>query len=154
MVTEGDRNYLAGLKQRLEHARKKGDSDEYHRIYHDMLNYANRLVADQSWWEIWSKEEAFKILSGIFAIPPYLGRPTRDQMQRDLAVHREIDKNLREQTESLERTELVVNAIDYAATAAGIAVGVGSVAVGAKELIKRVGVRKAGELLAERVIKN
>lgn len=154
MVTQDDRNYLAGLKQRLEYAKKNGDADGYHRIYDEMLSHANRLVADQRWWEIWSQEEACKILGDIFAIPPYLRDPTRYELERDLAVHRAIGKNLREQTESLERTELVVQVIDYAATAAGIVLGVGSVAVGAKELIKRVGVRKAGELLAEGILKN
>jgi hypothetical protein len=154
MVTQDDRNHLAWLKQRLALAKKNGDANEYHRSYNDMLRFGNRLVADQRWWEIWPKEEAFKIMADIFAIPPYLGLPSPDQIDSDLAVHREIGKNLREQTASLERTELVVQIIDYAATAAGVALGVGSFAVGAKEVIKRVGVRKAGELLAEGIIKS
>ena len=77
MITAGDRNCLANLRQRLEHARKNGDAQEYYRIYNDILGYGNRLVADQRWWEIWSREEAFKILSGIFAIPAGLVRCRR-----------------------------------------------------------------------------
>ncbi len=154
MITESDRCYLRGLKLKLEHEKNHGDAEEYHRLYSEMLTYANKLVAAQRWWEIWGKEEAFAILRGVFPIPPYLGRPTHDQITADLAIHREIGKNLEEQTASLERTELVVKIVDNVATAVGIVVGVGTTTVVIKELVKRVGVRKAGELLAEEFIKN
>jgi hypothetical protein len=153
MITQHDRDHIAWLKQRLAEARKDGNATEYDRIYNDMLRYANMLVADQRWWEIGSKEEAFQILRDILAIPPYLGHPTRDQLQRDVVLHRGIGKNLDEQIESIERTEVVVQTIDYAASAAGIVLGVGTFAVGAKELVKRVGLRKAGELIAEQLLK-
>src|SRR5260370_26612131 len=72
VITESDRCYLRGLKLKLEYEKNHGDAEEYHRLYSEMLTYANKLVAAQRWWEIWGKEEAFAILRGVFAIPPYL----------------------------------------------------------------------------------
>ncbi|WP_143206665.1 hypothetical protein [Singulisphaera sp. GP187] len=50
----------------------QGDRDLYDRIGHDMLVEANRLVADQRWWEVWSKEEACSVLQRVLSLPPYL----------------------------------------------------------------------------------
>lgn len=129
MVTQRALDHIAWLKQRLGEAIKNGDATEYDRIHNDMLHNANKLVADQGWWEIRSKEEAFQILSDIFAIPPYLVHPTRDQLLRDIVPHREIGKNLDKQVASIETTEVAVQVIDYAAMAAEIGPGADAVTV-------------------------
>ena len=152
MVTQTDRDFFRNQKLRLENARNTADVETYHRIYNDMLVRANKLVARQSWWEIWAKEEAFAILRDVFAIPPYLGRPTHAQMAQDMAAHNDIARTLQEQTESLERTELVLEIVKDAGDAAQLSlqvIGVGTAALAAKQLIMKVGVKKAAELLAE-----
>jgi hypothetical protein len=154
MVTDDDRGWFKFQRQRLEDARIQGDRDLYHRIGHDMLIEANRLVADQRWWEVWSKEEACSILQRVLALPPYLGEPTAEQVQDDVAVHQRIRTTLHEQIESLETTKLVVEIVDYAATAASMAIGAGTATVAIRELVKRVGARKAGEILVREFVKN
>jgi hypothetical protein len=157
MVTDDDRRWFQFQRERLEDARKRGDCEVYGRIYRDMLTSAHMLVAAQRWWEIWSKEEACTILQSVFAIPPYLGgaeNATAKQLQADLAVHRGIKSTLNQQIESLESTKLVVQIVDYAATAASIAIGAGTATLAIRELVKKLGVRKAGEILAREFIRN
>jgi hypothetical protein len=157
MVTDDDRRWFQFQRERLEDARKRGDREVYSRVYRDMVTSARMLVAAQRWWEIWSKEEACIILQRVFSIPPYLGgaeNATAQQLQADLAVQRGIKSALNQQIESLETTKLVVQITDYAATAASVAIGAGTATLAIRELVKKLGVRKAGEILAREFIKN
>jgi hypothetical protein len=47
-----------------------------------------------------------------------------------------------------------VQTVDYAATAASVAIGAGTATLAIRELVKKLGVRKAGEILAREFIKN
>jgi hypothetical protein len=157
MVTDDDRRWFQFQRERLQDARKRGDREVYARICQDMLTSAHMLVAAQRWWEIWSKEEACSILQSVFSIPPYLGgaeNVTVPQLQADLSVQRGIKSTLNQQIESLETTKLVVQIVDYAATTASVAIGAGTATLAIRELVKKLGVRKAGEILAREFIKN
>jgi len=154
VVTDDDRSWFKFQRQRLEDARMQGARDLYHKIGHDMLVAAHRLVADQQWWEIYSKEEACSILQRVLALPPYVDEPTAEQVQNDVAVQQRIRSTLHEQIESLETTKLVVEIVDYAATAAGMAIGAGTATVAIRELVKKLGARKAGEILAREFLKS
>ena len=59
-------------------------------------------------------------------------------------MHQRIRTTLHEQIESLETTKLVVEIVDYAATAASMAIGAGTATVAIRELVKRVGAGKPG----------
>jgi hypothetical protein len=153
VVTDDDRQWFQFQRERLEGARRRRDQELYNKIYHDMLTTARQLVADQRWWEFWSNDEACTILQGVLAVPPYLGDPSPQQVQRDLAVHQRIGTTLAEQIKALETAKLVVEIVDHAATAASIAIGAGTAAVAIRELVKRLGVREAGKLLAREFVK-
>lgn len=156
MPTQSDRDFFRNQKVRLENAKNAGDTETYHRIYNEMLRRGNQVVAELSWYS-WGQEEAYDMLRSVLAIPPYLGHPTQIQVAQDLAVHREIGKNLQGQTASLETTMTVLEIVKGVGEAAQLAlqvVGIGSAVLAVEQLVQRYGAKKAAEFLAEEFIKN
>ena len=156
MPTQNDRDFFRERRVTLEEARKDGNAEAYHKIYNAMLSRANQIVADLSWYS-WGKEEAYGMLRDVFAIPPYLGHPTHLQVSEDLAVHREIDKNLQEQSAALETAETVCEIVKGVGEVAQLTlqvVGIGSAVLVVEELVTKWGAKKAAQLLAEQIIEN
>jgi RHS repeat-associated protein len=131
-VTEDDWNTFNSMMAQLKAYQAAGESALYNRVKSNLYDFTTRLYREQGWLEVRDQQTALSMVARVSALPD-MGIPDAEVVKGDLAAAGRLRSAVEDKVWKLEATQTGLRVAEVAGTAAGFALGGGSLIHLAKE---------------------